>query len=58
MQAENGVSFLRMALLNNGYWKLLSLVIAVLIYFTIRADISHVRVITIPVETEFESGVA
>jgi hypothetical protein len=31
-------------------------VIAVLIYFTIRADISHVRVITIPVETEFESG--
>ncbi|MEI7901997.1 MAG: hypothetical protein WCK89_17225, partial [bacterium] len=56
MQAEKGLSLLWLALLNNGYWKLLSLVIAVLIYFTIRADISHVRVITIPVETEFDSG--
>lgn len=56
MKAEKRLSFLRMVFLNNGYWKLLSLVIAVLIYFTIRADISHVRVITIPVETEFESG--
>ena len=58
MEAEKRLSFLRGAFLNNGYWKLLSLVIAVLIYFTIRADISHVRVITIPVETEFESGAA
>jgi hypothetical protein len=56
MEAETGWSFLRVAFLSNGYWKLLSLVIAVLIYFTIRADISHVRVITIPVETEFEPG--
>ncbi len=56
MPAEKRLPFLRMAFVNNGYWKLLSLVIAVLIYFTIRADISHVRMITIPVETEFESG--
>ena len=56
MQVEKGSSPLRVAFLNNGHWKLFSLVIAVLIYFTIRADISHVRMITIPVETEFESG--
>ena len=56
MQTERWLSILRIAFVNNGYWKLLSLVIAVLIYFTIRSDISHVRVITVPVETEFESG--
>jgi len=42
---------MRLIFLNNGCWKLLSLVIAVLVYFTIRADISHVRVVSVPVET-------
>lgn len=48
----------RLVFLNNGYWKLLSLVIAILIYFSIRADISYVRVVSVPVETEMEKGSA
>ena len=55
MRAAKWGAILRVDFLNNGYWKLLSLVIAVLIYFSIRADISHVRVISIPVETEFDA---
>jgi len=55
MTINNVVSMLRMMFLRNGYWKLLSLVIAVLIYFSIRSEISHVRVLTIPVETDFET---
>ena len=51
MEASRTLSLLRFIFLNNGYWKLLSLVIAVLVYFTIRADISHVRVVSVPVET-------
>jgi len=55
MRMDKGLSVLKIIFLNNGYWKLLSLVIAVLVYFSIRAEISHVRVVSIPVETEFES---
>ncbi len=43
-------SLLRMLFLNNGSWKLFALAISVLIYFSIRADISHRRTLTIPVE--------
>lgn len=50
------LSVIRLVFLNNGYWKLLSLVIAVLVYFSIRADISYVRVVSVPVETEIEKG--
>ncbi len=47
-----------MLFVNNGYWKLLALAIALLVYFSIRSDISHMRVISVPVEvtTEGESG--
>ena len=55
MKVNAWVSLLRLMFLRNGYWKLLSLVIAVLVYFSIRAEISHVRVVTIPVETDFET---
>ena len=55
MQDNRALSLLRIVFLNNGYWKLLSLVIAVLIYFTIRSDISHVRVVSVPVETDAET---
>ena len=53
MRTDKWLDFLRLAFLNNGYWKLLSLVIAVLVYFSIRAEVSHVRVVSIPVETDF-----
>jgi hypothetical protein len=56
MFANRVLLVLRVVFLNNGYWKLLSLVIAVLIYFSIRADISHVRVVSVPVETDIETG--
>ena len=55
MRTSEALSILRIVFVRNGYWKLLSLVIAVLIYFSIRSEISHVRIITVPVETEFES---
>lgn len=56
MQITRALSVLRLVFINNGYWKLFSLVISVLIYFTIRADISHVRVVSVPVETDSETG--
>ncbi len=56
MRGTRLLALLRIAFLNNGAWKLFSLVIAVLVYFSIRADISYVRVVSVPVETEFETG--
>ena len=56
MLASRLLSALRIVFVNNGYWKLLSLVISVLIYFSIRSDISHVRVVSVPVETDIETG--
>lgn len=55
MQASKWWPRLRVAFVSNGYWKLFSLVVSVLIYFSIRADISHVRTLSIPVEAEFET---
>lgn len=55
MQLSRVTLLLRILFVNNGYWKLLSLVIAILIYFTIRADISHVRVVSVPVETSADT---
>jgi len=56
MFAKRMMAVLRLLFLNNGWWKLLSLLIAVLLYFSIRADISHVRVVSVPVETDMETG--
>jgi hypothetical protein len=55
MQVSKWLFFLRVVFISNGYWKLFSLAISVLIYFSIRADIIHVRTLSIPVEAEFES---
>jgi len=49
------LTFLQILFLNNGYWKLLALVIAVLVYFSIRSDISHMKVVSVPVEVVNES---
>ncbi len=56
MTREQGLTVLKIVFVKNGYWKLLSLVIAVLIHFSIRSEISHLRVVTIPVETDFDAG--
>ncbi len=56
MRPDKVMSFLRIVFIKNGYWKLLSLVIAVLIHFAIRAEISHLQVVTVPVVTDFDSN--
>lgn len=50
--------FFRIVFLKNGYWKLFSLVLAVLVYFSIRSEISHLRVLTVPVEAEHDPNIA
>jgi hypothetical protein len=56
MNTGKVLAFLKIAFLKNGYWKLLSLIIAVLIYFSVRSEISHLRVVTVPVETDFDAA--
>ena len=56
MQANRLLSILRIVFVNNGYWKLFSLILSVLIYFLIRSDISHLRTVPIPVEVEYEAS--
>jgi hypothetical protein len=55
MAANRALSILRVVFVNNGYWKLFSLIISVLVYFSIRADISHLRTLPIPVEVDYET---
>ena len=56
MTAKQVLAFLKIAFLKNGYWKLLSLTIAVLIHFSVRSEISYLRVITVPVEVDFDAA--
>jgi len=49
--------FFRIVFLKNGYWKLFSLIVAVLVYLAIRSEISHLRVLTVPVEVEYDPKV-
>ncbi len=55
MNLNKLMTLLQILFLNNGYWKLLALVIAVLVYFSIRSDISHMKVVSVPVEVVSES---
>ncbi len=57
MRSDKALLLLRMVFVKNGYWKLFSLIIAVLTYFAIRSEISHVKVITIPVDAEIDIGI-
>ena len=56
MTREQVLTVLRIVFVKNGHWKLLSLFIAVLVHFSIRAEISHLRVVTIPVEADFDAA--
>ena len=56
MNTERVLSFLKVLFLKNGWWKLFSLIIAVLVHFSIRSEISHLRVISVPVVTDFDAG--
>ena len=56
MKTDKVLSLLRIVFLKNWHWKLLSLSIAVLVHFSIRAEISHLRVVTIPVEPDFDAS--
>lgn len=46
--------WLKKRVFNNARWKLVSLLIASLIYFSIRAGVSDVRTVTVPVEIDEE----
>ena len=54
LRIDKALSVLRTVFVKNGCWKLLALIIAVLIHFAIRAEISYLRVATIPVEPDFD----
>jgi hypothetical protein len=56
MTTDQVLAVLRIVFLKNGYWKLFSLIIAVLIYFSVRSEISHLRVVTVPVEADFDAA--
>ncbi|MDR2849429.1 MAG: hypothetical protein LBW77_02665 [Verrucomicrobiota bacterium] len=56
MNTDRALAFLKIAFLKNGYWKLLSMVITVLIYFSIRAEISHPLTVTVPVEVDSDAA--
>ncbi|MFO7936909.1 MAG: hypothetical protein R6V06_04795 [Kiritimatiellia bacterium] len=56
MQLNQVKTVLHLLFVNNGYWKLLALVIAVLVYFTIRSDISHMREVSVPVEVNLDNA--
>lgn len=45
-------AWLKSLFLQNGIWKAVSLAVALLVYFSIRSEISHVRTVTFPVEVE------
>jgi hypothetical protein len=55
MQLNNFKTVFFILFLNNGYWKLLALVIAIVVYFSISSDISHLKVISVPVEVTNDS---
>ena len=50
MQAINRREILRLMFVRDWPWKVLALVIACMIYFSIRAQISHIRRISVPVD--------
>jgi len=56
MQTINWREILRLMFVRDWPWKLLSLVIACMLYFSIRAQISHVRPYSVPVDGAFDSG--
>ena len=54
MKVKEALLFLRIVFFKNGYWKLFSLIIATLVYFSIRSEISHARVINVALEVEHD----
>jgi len=56
MQAINWRGILRLMFVRDGSWKLLSLVIACLLYFSVNSQISHRRTFSVPVDVAFDSA--
>jgi len=53
VQTINWRDILRMMFVRDWPWKALSLAIACMIYFSIRAQISHLRTVSVPVDVAF-----
>ena len=56
MMVNEWASWFKMLFVRNGWWKLFSLALAIFIYFSIRSEISHVRILTFPLEVEYDEG--
>ena len=56
MQPINWRTLLKLMFLRDWPWKLLSLTLACMIYFPIRAQITHYRVISVPVDVVFDAA--
>lgn len=56
MKTTNWRNILWLMFIRDWLWKLLSLGIACMIYFSIRAQISHHRVFSVPVDVVFEAA--
>jgi len=56
MQQTNVREILRMMFLNDWPWKILSLIIACMVYFSVRDQISNLRVVSVPVDVVFDAA--
>jgi len=56
MRAINWRGILRLMFVRDWTWKLVSLVIACLLYFSINTQISHRRTLSVPVDVAFDSA--
>ena len=56
MQSSNWRTLLKLMFIRNWPWKLLSLALACMIYFPIRAQITHYKVISVPVDIVFDAA--
>ena len=56
MKAINWRDILWLMFARDWHWKALSLLIACMIYFSIRAQISHLQTFSVPVDVEFDAA--
>lgn len=55
MKLQRFPNFFKKSFIRNGPWKLLALSIAIFIHFSIRAQLSHTRNVTIPIDIDASS---
>jgi len=56
MQTINWYTVLKLIFVRDGHWKSLAFIIAFMVHFSIRSDISHLRTIPVPVDVERDAS--